>query len=128
MAEPGQEQLNHQTGTWTCDLALDGSADARLSLTATSEATLARAALNRPGTFTDLPSGKGLTSPRQEAVLHCTDGDVCFTAHWNTAYANALRKHTGGDVSKAADLRRATLQNFLNATAGSHSCPNVTLM
>ncbi|PKV89993.1 hypothetical protein BX283_7648 [Streptomyces sp. TLI_146] len=29
-------------------------------------------------------------------------GDVYFTARWNTAYGNALRENTGGDVSKAA--------------------------
>ncbi|MFF1477309.1 hypothetical protein ACFVYD_06990 [Streptomyces sp. NPDC058301] len=127
VAEPGQERLNHQSGTWTCDLALAGSGEARLSLAATSEAAFVRAALDEPGAFTKLPGGRGLASPRQEAVVHCAGGDVYFTARWNTAYGNALRKHTGGDVSKAADLRRATLQNFLNATAASHSCPNVTL-
>ncbi|MBD0741692.1 hypothetical protein [Streptomyces sp. CBMA152] len=125
-AEPGRERLNRQPETWTCDLALQGGGDARLSLAATSDAALVRAALDRPGVFKDLPGGKGMISPNQEAVLHCAGGDVYFAARWNTAYDNALRDHTGGDVSKAGDIRRATLQNFLNAAATSYSCPSLS--
>ncbi|MFD0627003.1 hypothetical protein ACFQ2K_34300 [Streptomyces sanglieri] len=50
-----------------------------------------------------------------------------FAAKWNVAYDEALHDSTKRDGKAYVGVKKATFQNFLDATAAAHSCPRVTL-
>lgn len=126
-AEPDREQVNNGSAdTWACDLQLAGSAKAAVSFAATSDKNFVEVAKKDTDSFETLPGGKGVAAI-DEAVLHCDSGDVYFAAHWNTGYDGALLDRTNHDGNAYVRVKKATFQNFLDATAAAHSCPRVTL-
>ncbi|MFG2560823.1 hypothetical protein [Streptomyces sp. NPDC048496] len=125
-AEPDREQVNNgRADTWACDLQLAGSAKAAVSFAATSDKNFVEVATKDAYGFETLPGDKGIAAI-DEAVLHCGGGDVYFAAHWNGGYDGALRD-SGHRGAAYTEVKKATFQNFLYATAAVHSCPRVTL-
>ncbi|RPK56713.1 hypothetical protein EES42_40405 [Streptomyces sp. ADI95-17] len=126
-AEPDLEQVNDgSVDTWACDLSLAGSAKGAVSFAVTSDKNFVEAAQKYPYGFKALPGDKGVAGSDQ-VVLHCDSSDVHFSAHWNTEYEGALIDSLHRDWGAYAKVKKATFQNFLDATVAAHSCPRVTL-
>ncbi|WP_406106302.1 hypothetical protein OG698_28365 [Streptomyces sp. NBC_01003] len=126
-AEPDRERVNNASAhTWACDLPMSGSAKAAVSFAATSDKNLVEAARKDADSFETLPGDQGVATI-DEAVLHCGSSDVYFAAHWNVAYEGALLDSVDHAGVAYAEIKKATFQNFLDATADTHSCPRVTL-
>lgn len=127
VAEPGHEQLNETPHTWACDVDLDGTDNARISFTATTDNTILDAALREEKEFKKLPGASGSAVGTNEAVLQCAEGKVYFAANWSTEYEGVLLDHTRHRQPSYSDVRRATFQNFLDAAAASRNCPQVAM-
>ncbi|MFE9117652.1 hypothetical protein [Streptomyces sp. NPDC007172] len=126
-AEPDKERVNAGSAhTWACDLHMAGSAKASVSFAATSDPSLVQAATTGTDALRNLPGLRGVAGPDQ-AVLHCGGADTYFAAHWNTAYEGALLDSVGHAATAYAQAKKATFQNFLDATADAHACPRVAL-
>ncbi|MFZ4269964.1 hypothetical protein [Streptomyces arboris] len=127
VAEPGHEQLNEAPHTWACDVDLDGTDNARISFTATTDNTIVDAALREEKEFKKLPGASGSVVGSNEAVLQCAEGKVYFAANWSTEYEGVLLDHTRNRQPSYSEVRRATFQNFLDAAAASRNCPQVAM-
>ncbi|WP_159024684.1 hypothetical protein [Streptomyces sp. CB02613] len=126
-AEPGQEQLNEAPHTWACDVDLDGTDNARVSFTATTDSTILDAALREGKGFKKLPGASGTVVGANEAILQCAGGKVYFAANWSPEYEGVLLDHTRHRQPSYSEVRRATFQNFLDAAAASRNCPQVSM-
>ncbi|MFG2540336.1 hypothetical protein ACGFU4_34380 [Streptomyces sp. NPDC048511] len=125
-AESGQEQVNEGgADTWACDLHLAGSAKGVVSFSATSDKNFVEAAKNARRDSDTTRGDSGFVG-REEAVLHCADGDVLFAMKGNVEYDGALRDNGIRGLANV-EAHKATFQNFLDATAADHSCPRVTI-
>ncbi|MGA5043834.1 hypothetical protein [Streptomyces arboris] len=127
VAEPGHEQLNEAPHTWACDVDLDGTDNARISFTATTDNTILDAALREEKEFKKLPGASGSVVGFNEAVLQCAEGKVYFAANWSTEYEGVLLDHTRNRQPSYSEVWRATFQNFLDAAAASRNCPQVAM-
>ncbi|MFD4020078.1 hypothetical protein [Streptomyces sindenensis] len=127
VAEPGQEQLNETPHTWACDVDLDGTDDAQVSFSATTDNTILDAALRKGKTFKKLPEASGTAVGANEAVLQCAEGKVYFAANWSSEYEGVLLGQTRHRQPSYSEVRRATFQNFLDAAAASRNCPQFTM-
>ncbi|MFJ7084806.1 hypothetical protein ACIQU8_16435 [Streptomyces griseus] len=106
---------------------LDGTDNARISFTATTDSTILDAVLREKKEFKKLPGASGSAVGTDEAVLQCAGRKVYFAANWSTEYEGVLLDRTRNRQPSYSDVRRATFQNFLDAAAASHNCPQVTI-
>ncbi|WP_143169097.1 hypothetical protein [Streptomyces sp. NBRC 110465] len=127
VAEPGHEQLNEALHTRVCDVDLDGTDNARVSFTATTDSTIIDAALREEREFKDIPGPSGSVVGTNEAVLQCAEGKVYFAANWSNEYEDVLLDHRRHRQPTYSEVRRATFQNFLDAAAASQNCPQVSM-
>lgn len=126
-AEPDREQVNDAISrTWACDMYLAGSAKANLSFTATTDDVIVDAALKGTERFRPLSDHEGVATTGA-AVLHCRNNDVFFAARWSSEYDGALLESLNHSVAAYTDVRKTTFQNFLDAAAGTYSCPHAHL-